>query len=645
LATSVPVEVAPVAGGDPIPLPPDDTGFGNADIHAETAAHLFNTENIWSANLALAGDLTVNVSGDSTINRCETKSYTISVQNDSGNPMTNLVIVAKLQNLTGFSYVSGTSSLDINGGDAFCTANPVVSGGYTGSCAPPPSGTYLTWDIDSLCGAQTLNNGDTLNITFELETGCTAVSGSLNTYIDYDLPGPTPMCDDTGVLSIQVNPGAVTIRKTPNVIPRVLGQDVTWTLTIENTGFGVIENVEVTDVLGAGLAYVSSTQSGNNSGQTTTWTSAEYAALASMDPGDILTMDITANVIASANLDNTADVRFGCDPSPTNTCFDTAVDGGTARASVQQSVTTPLLGYTPPDISFTYCDDQQEDISFTISNTGDGTAHDVWIVVDFGSISVSNVTATPLNFADPGFDAIYNAGATRFEANNPVPPGGQFQLEFDLTYSTWCGDSFPSGDLLWQSVYKDDSDNEFYPPAELSTINEPASSSSLSVSKTGAPAVIQIGDPVTYAVTSSYAGATNCGSPPGPAGLITVVDTVPNGFTVTDAGGGDWVPGGGGTGGTITWTYTPPASLNTTVTFQSPLATQCEAYCNTTFTNSITASGADCCGCALNASDSETTAIECEEGVDSEKSANPTTGERCGEIQYTNTGWFNYRLK
>ncbi|MCP4138703.1 MAG: hypothetical protein GY755_00150, partial [Chloroflexi bacterium] len=62
--------------------------------------------------------------------------------------------------------------------------------------------------------------------------------------------------------------------------------------------------------------YSNATESGNNSGQVTTWTSAEYAALASMDPGDILTMDITATVIACDNLDNIADVRFGCNPSP-----------------------------------------------------------------------------------------------------------------------------------------------------------------------------------------------------------------------------------------------------------------------------------------------------------------------------------------
>ncbi len=366
--------------------------------------------------------VTIDIAGNSTINQCEVNTYTISVQNNTGSDMTNLVIVAKLENLTGFSYIIGTSSLDINGTGAFCTANPVISEGYSGNCAPVPSAPYLTWDINTLCPATTLSNGETLNITFNLETDCDAVSASLNAFVDFDLNG-TPECDDTGVLNIQVNPGAVTITKTPNVIPQVLGQNVTWTLTVENTGFGVINNVEVTDVLGAGLTYYSSTPGGNNAGQTTTWTSAEYALLTWMNPGDILTMDITAIVTDCDNLENTADVRYGCNPSLANTCYDTAEDGGTARASVQRIVRTPNLTFTPPDISFTYCNDT-ENVSFTITNVGDGIAYDVYTIVDFGTLTVSNVS--------PG--ASYNTVDKRFELAVPLSASGDPGESYNLSF-------------------------------------------------------------------------------------------------------------------------------------------------------------------------------------------------------------------
>ncbi len=42
----------------------------------------------------------------------------------------------------------------------------------------------------------------------------------------------------------------------------------------------------------------------------------------------------------------------------------------------------------------------------------------------------------------------------------------------------------------------------------------------------------------------------------------------------------------------------------------------------------------------MSASASQTTAIECEELVDSEKTAVPGTGIRCDTIQYTNTYTF-----
>ncbi len=173
-----------------------------------------------------------NVSGDSTINQCETKTYTISVLNNSGSPLTAMIVTAKLGNLTGFSYVSSTASINVNGGGAFCTMNPNLSG------------TDLIWDIDAVCPGSpfTLANGETLNVAFDLATDCAAVSGSLNVRIDYEIGG-TPMFDETGALSIQVLPGGVTIKKTPNVIPQEIGQDVTWTLTVENTGFGTIKNV------------------------------------------------------------------------------------------------------------------------------------------------------------------------------------------------------------------------------------------------------------------------------------------------------------------------------------------------------------------------------------------------------------------
>lgn len=566
-------------------------------------------------------DLDVNVSGNATINTCETNTYEITIENVSGGDLSDFVIVARLENLTDFDYASGSGELNINGGGYGAIGDPVVTGGYLGSCLAPGA-PYLTWDVDVLNGSSvTLTNGQTLSVRFNLETGCNALSGSLNFLVDYD-DGGLAECDNTGLLNIQVNSGAATIKKTPSVISEEVGNNVTWTITIENTGYGVIKNVVVTDVLGDGLQYVSCTEGGLNTSQTTTWTSAVYAALASMDPGDILTMDITAEVISCEDLDNVADLRFGCDDG--SVCFNTVNDGGRATASVQRIVKTPYIDFNPPDITFDYCEDFV-DVNFTISNIGDGTAYEVWNLVDFGALVVSNVSA----------GCSYNNVENRFELANPIPAGGDYDLSFRLSYPSWCGGSFPTGDLLWRKIYKDGCGNEFYPPTELSQINAPANSTSLNASVSGPGPEIHIGESVTYTITSSHSGSITCGS--GTASDVEVVCGVPNGFSVTDADGGSWNPGNR----TLSWTFTPPANLSKTVVYDSPGIADCETYCNTLFTTSVTATGVDCCGCDLSATDSESTAIECSEGVTSDKSVSPSSNERCSDVTYTNVYTFD----
>ncbi len=152
----------------------------------------------------------------------------------------------------------------------------------------------------------------------------------------------------------------------------------------------------------------------------------------------------------------------------------------------------------------------------------------MWLYVDFGSLTVRNHRA----------GAIYNNIDKRFELTNPLTaapgPGNTYDLNFRLNYSAWCGASFPSGNLIWQTVYKDDCDNDFFPPVQLSTLNSPAGVPSLSVGKTGAPAAVQIGSQITYVITSAYSGPLSCGS--GTTSPVTVIDTLPAGFTIIDAG-------------------------------------------------------------------------------------------------------------
>ena len=548
------------------------------------------------------------VAGDATINKCETESYTITVENASSDDWTDLVVSADISLLTGWSYVPDSTSMNIDGGSEFCSVDPVEASGV------------LVWDIDSDCSTLlTLAPGEVLFINFEMTAGCDAVSASLNPSVTFNRSSGGPG-SDSSALSIQVLPGGVTIKQTPNVIPQVVGGQVTWSLTIENSGLGIISNVVISDVLGSGLSFDSATPAGDNQGQTTTWGPAQITALASMNPGDIVTIGLTATVTACNNLDSVADVRWGC--SLDSACFDTSQQGGTATASVQRIPRTPLISYTPSSISFGYCQDYV-DISFPVQNTGDGMAHDIQLYVDFGSLVVSNVAS----------GAIYDAVNKRFELSGTLAGGDSFDLSFRLSHGAWCG-PFPAGSLIWQTVYKDECENLFYPPVQLSNISAPAERPSLSVSKDGAPSIIQIGDSVTYHIQASYQGTLSCGS--SSASTILVTDTVPAGFVVLDPGTGTFTPGAGGTGGTIVWMVDPASGLDSMVSMQAPGRDQCETYCDTTFTNALYATATDCCGCLLSASTSQTSAIECDEGVTATRSVSPSSVARCSKVTYSN---------
>jgi len=511
--------------------------------------------------------LTVNVSGTTSVEMCVQYDYDISIQNPSTTETaTNVVAVATIPD--------GFSIIDSGGGSVV--------------------GQQITWSIG------TLDPLETWNTTITLEVTCTAVSGQILVNVTHD--GGS----SSGSIYLSVQPGAVTITKTPSVIPASIGDTVTWTLTVESTGLGPIRNVVVQDTLGAGLTYISSSPSGNNVGQTTTWNSTHISALALMAPGATVTITIDARVDACSNLENDAQVSWGCNGT---TC-----ETETTQASVQLIVEEPEISYTLPDFTIPYCS-SGTDFTIPITNSGTGTAYNFYLYVDFGSLSVSNV-ASPSG-------ASYNNSEKRFEVGDIDP--GTVNLTFTLTALDWCSAS--SGPLLFKPEYTDDCGNVFSPPWELSSYSI-TNIPSLSVTMTSSSPTVYLGENIVYNISASYSGPLNCG---GTASNITVVDTIPDDFTIMDAGGGTI------NGNTIIWIVDPSTGLNTSITLQAPGYDQCETYCHHYATNTVTATMTDCCGCSLSASDSQTVALECQEYFGSDKTVSSAANfEKCTDLDYTN---------
>ena len=504
----------------------------------------------------------------------------------------------------GFAYVPGSGLITLPDG----TSVPAE---------PSPSALDLVWDLDQILGeAYELPPGETVSLEFWLRTGCGTLSGTLYARVDWTEDSSPRYLTDSQ--PIEILPGAVLIYKTPSVIEAEVGDTVTWTITVENTGLGPIYNVVVTDVLGSGLAYVSSDPPGNNQGQTVIWEFPRILA------GEQVEIQLQVQVISCTGLANKADARFGCEDG--SVCYDTAIQGGTATASIRLILKQPLLDWTPPSVQIPYCDSQGIEVLFPITNIGEGPAYNVRLCMDCRPLVVTNV--------GPGAD--YQSGC--FYIENPILPGETFPLTFTVSVPEgwdWCA-GVPSGTVVCETTYENVCGEEFRPPVKIggfTTTYGPEGPPNLNVSLTGVGAVY-ICTVEDYNLAVSFSGLNTCGG--GGTSDISVVVNVPPGFTVEDAGGGTWVPGADGTGGTITWTIPPTAPLSTNLSLRAPGAPRCGQVATLT----ATATAQDCCGCEISAASSVPIAIQCYQLVTAAHEATPSIQEKCGTITYTHTYTF-----
>ncbi|RLB20196.1 MAG: hypothetical protein DRG71_10095, partial [Deltaproteobacteria bacterium] len=543
---------------------------------------------------AFVGAQTLDLPGPDQMGRCEEATFMLTFTADAAQTASAIVFTVTRPNAN-FTYVPSSAHITLHDGTDV-------------AAEPTSSGLDLVWDLYAILGtAYELPPGDTVTVEFALATWCNTISGTLEARVDFDAGS---LYDSQPV---EILPGAVRITKTPSQIQAHVGDTVTWTITVENTGLGPIRNVVVTDTLGSGLSYVDSSPPGTPVDQTVTW------ELGAIEAGQQVQLELRAEVVACEGLNNSADVRFGCDDG--SICYDTAVDGGTATASIHLLVDNPLLEFTPPDIQIPYCDPDGTTVTMTITNAGAGPATDVRLEVNFpAELSIQNVVH-PASW-DGTYFHLPDLGA-----------GESFDLTFDVVYTgDWCA-SGPSGNLYWQAIYENLCGEEFRPPAVFSTYGT-------SYDTTGPPSLLVdlSGDNQVYICTEhsydlnvSFSGLDVCSN--GSTSNIQVVVDVPQGFVVTDSGGGTWTPGGDGTGGTITWTTSPDTALDTSIGLRAPGTVQCGEVATLT----ATATATDCCGCELSASDSIDIAIECYQLVTFTREASPRAQEKCGTITYTNT--------
>ncbi len=251
--------------------------------------------------------------------------------------------------------------------------------GITFLSATPEAGTYDSntgvWTVPSLAsGAST-----TLRIAATVNTGDRVTNTAQITASDQPDPDPT---DNQASVTLPSGGADLSLGKTidnPNARP---GQNVTYTLTLSNSGPENATGVQVTDRLPAGLTFVSAAPSAGTYDSTTgIWT------VPSLANGASATLRITATVNA-ARVTNTASITAADQPDP-----DSTPGNSNDSEDDQASVTIP-----------------QEESDLSVTKT-----------VDNANPSVGQTVNYTINVRNSG-----PAGATNVQVSDPLPSGLSF---------------------------------------------------------------------------------------------------------------------------------------------------------------------------------------------------------------------------
>ncbi|MEF3245299.1 MAG: DUF11 domain-containing protein [Caldisericaceae bacterium] len=369
-----------------------------------------------------------------------------------------------------------------------------------------------------------------------------------------------------------IHTGNLVVTKSANPTDAKVGDTVTWTIHIKNTGDDPIANVSVSDTLGAGCAYTGnfSSSPSQNSGDFPSWSYSE------IPPGSDYVITFTSTITGCSNADNTVSVSWG------NNC-----QTQTALASVKIIPTTPNISFTPANIAVPYC--SSTSVLIPITNNGDGFAKEFKLKIDKipSFYSIQNV--------DPNWSYDSNTGEFTYIGGNPqgaIPPNGIVNLSFDVAMPQGSCDVTQGNAILKFIVeYKDPCGNLFYNPSLLGSISVSGSGSYFDISKTG-PRAVDIGQTgLTYTINITYhKGGCNNDS------LVTnISDTLPDPFIPNGANNGGTI-----NGQTVTWsnvTFQDGVPQTFTITFD---VTSDPCYAHNTYTNEVTLSNlTDCCGCPI----------------------------------------------
>ncbi len=391
----------------------------------------------------------------------------------------------------------------------------VLPAGLTFVSSTPSQGTFASgtgvWTVGTIASAG--------NATLQIEATVATVGAKSNSaqvtaadQADSDSTPNNGVASEDDQSTVIVTPQAIDLSLTKSVdvpAPNV-GGNVTYTLTLANAGPNSATNATVTDVLPAGMTFVSSTPSqGAYTSGTGVWTAGTLAS------GANATLQIVATVTTSGTKTNTAEVtavdQADSDSTPNNSV---ASEDDQAAVSVTPQVAdlsiVKTVSDTTPDIG--------DSVTFTVtlSNAGPDSATNV-VVLDTFPTGMTLVSATASQGTYVSATGVWTVGTVASGANPTLLIVATVNAANSQTNTAevTAADQFDPDSTPGNGIATED---------DVSTIVLTPTAADLSLLKTVSNAAPNVGDNITFTLTVSNAG-------PDAATNVAVTDLLPGGLT------------------------------------------------------------------------------------------------------------------
>ena len=537
--------------------------------------------------------------------------YTVTVANNVTATVTEVSLLVD-PNL-GFYYLGNSATV-------VSSLDGVLTYADSGTTTPDASATIsLTGDITQT----SLAAGEIITFTYKMATDGDAVSAQRHQVYLQSGDDPAPASCDTDFDNIQTARGNMLLTSyTPSGQSAAFGEQVSWTVVIENSGLGNVY-VPVIDVsFGPGLVDADLSQLPSVSNPLT------------IPVGGTVSYVFTATVGACTGLTNSIGAWWNIG-NATATIDGQATQGdpldGSAYVNFLYDLPNISLAVSPNNIDVPYCNPLgTEQIQVIASNSAGAAAN--------FTLAFANATGGTVENVDPNWS--YGGGIFTYLGGSPagsIVGGGSATLTFDLTGAQACNATSTTA-YSFTPNFQEACGTPRTAASAGGTISYAQDEASIGVNKSG-PVEATAGDIISFTIDLSASFIENI------TDTIIVTDLLPAVFSVEAI----TVPVGTSfeqDGQLITWTVPTPGSGNGSWRMIMDVLVRedsCDAY--STVLNRVFASANGCatCGDVYTASDTHRLYIQDFDGISGFNKTTSGDYEVCESTGYTVTN--NYTLQ